>query len=62
MEGEVKNIRKYFNEVTSKFDELRVMDLAGLSKAFNELEDALYKFDAELDSFLNEIKEENKDE
>ena len=59
MEGEIKNIRKCFKEVTEKFDELSVMDLAGLSKAFNEFEYALYEFDAELDSFLIEIKEEN---
>lgn len=58
MEGEIKNIRMHFKEVTKKFDQLRVMDLAELSKVFNEFEGALYEFDAELDGFLNEIKEE----
>lgn len=58
MEEQIESVKEHFKEVTEKFDQLSVIDLAGLSKAFEEFEHALYEFDTELDIFLEEIKEE----
>lgn len=56
MEGEIKNIKKYFNEVTSKFDELSFSTPNELGEAFEALGNALYHFDGEFDYFLEGVK------
>lgn len=57
-EGEILSVKKYFRKVAEKFERLRVADMAGLSKVFEEFEYAFYDFEAELNDFLNDLKEE----